>query len=265
MKWSAPSPSREERAAKIKELGKRSGPKNSETILKEYELLRGEITTSMQIQQQILTFGITTIGLLAGAAFVGKNDHFRSELLVVFLPVIAYLAVTIWFSEVMRMLRAGRYQLTLEKELDKCEDGSLRWEYIVERGRLRAGKWHFGALDPDKLRWISVTLMFGTLAVAAIMLGWHDATWPAQAFAVFALPTAATVLYCLYRLRMSELDALLFDDALQFDDALLFDDELNVVRRRVRELVRWADELNVSGRRQRDRQQQSALTIPAHP
>jgi hypothetical protein len=200
---------REERAEKIEELGKRSSPKNSATILKEYELLRGEITTSMQIQQQILTFGITTIGLLAGAAFVGKNDRFRSELLVVFLPVIAYLAVTIWFSEVMRMLRAGRYQLTLEQKLDEHGDGSLQWEYKVERGRLRAGKSHFGALDPDTLRWISVTLLFLTLAVAAIMLGWHDATWPARAVAVVAGPTAAIVLCRLYWLRMRELDVLL--------------------------------------------------------
>jgi hypothetical protein len=202
---------REERRDAVERLGKRNHDPKPETILKEYELLRSEITTSLQIQQQILGFGIATIGLLAGAAFVGKNEQFRSQLLVVFLPLVSYLAVTIWFSEVMRMLRAGGYQLTLEKKLDdECEDGSLQWEYQVARGRSRADKKSFfGALDPDRLRWLAVTLLFLTLAVAAIMLGWANATVYAHAFAIVAGVVAAIVLSSLYGARMRELDDLL--------------------------------------------------------
>ena len=190
-------------------FGERNHDPNPATILKEYELLRSEITTSLQIQQQILGFGITTIGLLAGAAFVGKNEQFRSQLLVVFLPLVAYLAVTIWFSELMRMLRAGGYQLTLEKKLDDtCEDGSLQWEYRVARGRADK-KSSFGLLDPDRLRWLAVTLLFFTLAVAAIMLGWAKATVYAHMFAIVAGVVAATVLISLYAGRMREIDELL--------------------------------------------------------
>jgi hypothetical protein len=201
---------REERREAVRRLGERVNPAKPETILKEYELLRGEITTSLQIQQQMLGFGIATIGLLAGAAFVGKDERFRSQLLVVFVPLVAYLAVTIWFSEVMRMLRAGGYQLTLEKKLDEHGDGTLLWEYQVARGRSRTGKRdYFGALDPDKLRWLAVTLLFLTLAVASITLGWHNATGSAQAFAIIAGGLATIVLSSLYRGRMRQLDELL--------------------------------------------------------
>ena len=62
-------------------------------------------------------FGIATIGLLAGAAFVGKADSHESDLLIIFVLLVAYLAVTIWFFEVMRMLRASAFVLRLEKML----------------------------------------------------------------------------------------------------------------------------------------------------
>lgn len=44
----------------------------------------------------------------------------------------------------------------------------------------------FGTLDPDKLRWLAVTLLFFTLAFASIMLGWDGATGHARAFAIIA-------------------------------------------------------------------------------
>ena len=73
----------------LEQWGLRLSPPKKATILKQYELVRSEITTSLQIQQQILGFGIATIGLLAGAAFVAKDQPFRSELLVVFLPLVS--------------------------------------------------------------------------------------------------------------------------------------------------------------------------------
>ena len=121
-------------AAAVERWGGRSSPPRRDTVLKQYELIRAEVMTSLQLQQQILVFGITTLGLLAGAAFVGQNEVHRSDLLVVFVPLVAYLTLTIWFSEVMRMLRAGVFMLTLEKSLDDLDDGSLAWEATVARG-----------------------------------------------------------------------------------------------------------------------------------
>ena len=107
----------------IEQWGFRESPASTATVLKQYELIRAEVTTSMQVQQQILGFGIATIGLLAGAAFLGSKADFRSAVLMIFLPLVAYLVVTIWFSEVMRMLRAGGFLMTLEKKLDLHADG----------------------------------------------------------------------------------------------------------------------------------------------
>jgi hypothetical protein len=204
-------PYRDALKARIDEFGRRSSRPRRETLLKQYELIRSEIMTSLQVQQQILGFGIATVGLLAGAAFVGQGDRLRSQLLVVFLPLVAYLAVTIWFSEVMRMLRAGGYLLTLEKKLDKHGDGSLDWEYQVAKGRHRhaIGKPYFGILDPDQLRLLAVTLLFFTLAIASMVLGWHDASNFTKAFAIGASIVAVAVLGTLFHLRIRQLGELL--------------------------------------------------------
>jgi hypothetical protein len=190
----------------VDELGQRWSPPKEATLLKQYELVRSEVTTSLQIQQQILAFGIATIGLLAGAAFVGKSEQLRSQLLVVFLPLIAYLAITIWFSEVMRMLRAGAFLMTIEKKLDQEGDGALVWESRVASARLRyAGRPAFTVRDPDRLRLLAVTLLFLTLAVASIMLGWDAASWYARAFALTVGGLTAFLLPCLSHLHLHQL------------------------------------------------------------
>ena len=198
-------------AATVERLGKRRSRPKAATVLKQYELIRAEVTTSLQLQQQILTFGIATIGLLAGAAFVGNSDAHRSDLLVVFVPLVAYLAVTIWFAEVMRMLRAGAFMLILEKRLDSCGDGSLTWESVVARERPSGAlsRPYFFTRDPDQLRLIAVTLLFLTLAAASIVLGWADASTGRHIFAVVVGVVAVTVLLRLFNLRVAQLGELL--------------------------------------------------------
>lgn len=197
--------------ATVNRWGERSSPPDPKTVLKQYELVRAEVTTSLQIQQQILSFGMATIGLLAGAAFVGDEARLRSTLLVIFLPLVAYLAVTVWFSEVMRMLRAGAFLLTLEKKLDVLGDGSLEWEYTVAKGRLKHPIWkpYFGVLDPDQLRLLAVTLLFLVIATASIFVGWSHASNYERTFAVLAGCIAVTVLILLFQLRIDQLEELL--------------------------------------------------------
>jgi hypothetical protein len=204
-------PDRKERQRRALEYwGERSSAPKKATILKEYELVRSEITTSLQIQQQILGFGIATIGLLAGAAFVAKDQPLRSKLLVVFLPLVSYLAVTIWFSEVMRMFRAGGFLLMLEKKLDDHGDGTLKWEYEVARSRLgQPGRNPYSTLDPDRVRLLAVTALFFILSAESIMLGWEKASLFARAFAITAGGLAAIVLRLLFRLRIHQRDDLL--------------------------------------------------------
>lgn len=201
---------KERQRSALEYWGERSSAPKKATILKEYELVRSEITTSLQIQQQILGFGIATIGLLAGAAFVAKDQPLRSKLLVVFLPLVSYLAVTIWFSEVMRMFRGGGFLLMLEKKLDEHGDGTLKWEYEVARSRLgQPGRNPYATLDPDRVRLFAVTALFFILSAESIMLGWEKASVFAQAFAITAGVVAAIVLRLLFRLRIHQRDDLL--------------------------------------------------------
>jgi hypothetical protein len=189
---------------------RRSSPPDRATLLKQYELIRSEVTTSLQLQQQILGFGIATIGLLAGAAFVSKAEPFRSQLLVIFLPLICYLALTIWFSEVMRMLRAGAFLVTVERRLDTCGDGSLEWESRLAEDRLRRSRQRgVFARDPDRLRLVAVTALFFTLGAESIMLGWDGASPFARTFSVAAGVVAAILLRRLFRLRIGEWNDLL--------------------------------------------------------
>jgi hypothetical protein len=86
--------------------------------------------------------------------------------------LICYLALTIWFSEVMRMLRAGAFLVTVEKRLDTCGDGSLGWESRLAKDRLRRSRQRgVFARDPDRLRLVAVTALFFTLAAESVMLG----------------------------------------------------------------------------------------------
>jgi hypothetical protein len=191
------------------------------TLLKAYEFLRGEVNSTLAAQLQILSFGTATLGLVSGAAFIGPNGAFRSDVLVVFLPLLAYLTLTIWFAEVMRMLRAGAFLLTLEKRLDDQGDGSLNWEASVWRGRLRYAvdpqghlrqsrvRPYYSIFDPDQLRLFSVTLLFFTIAGSSIAMGWPEATLGQRWFAVGAGILALLVVVLLYHLRLDQVAEIL--------------------------------------------------------
>jgi uncharacterized membrane protein len=148
--------------------------------------------------------------------------------LFVFLPLLAYLALTVWFSEVMRMLRAGGFLLVIEKRLDELGDGSLEWEARVWKGRLRYSiiRPYYGVLDPDQLRLFSVTLLFFTLTGASVALGWDGATLAERWFAIGAGIVSFTVIVLLYNLRIDQLA-----DMLEID-------ERPAIARRVDSLVR---------------------------
>ena len=199
----------------------RASDPQAATLLKAYEYLRGEINSTLAAQLQILSFGTATLGLVSGAAFIGSDGVFRSDVLVVFLPLLAYLTLTIWFAEVMRMLRAGAFLLTLEKRLDEAGDGSLDWEAGVWRGRLRYAldqsghlrqsrvRPYYSVFDPDQLRLFSVTLLFFTIAGSSIAMGWADATLGQRWFAVGAGILALLVIVLLYHLRLDQVAEIL--------------------------------------------------------
>ena len=185
------------------------------TLLKQYELLRGEVNASLAAQLQILSLGTATLGLVAGSAFVGAEDAFRGDVLVVFLPLLAYMTLIIWFSEVTRMLRAGSFLLRLEKRLDDEGDGSLAWEASVWRGRTGSARLtdekieqrrigYYSVFDPDQLRLLAVTLLFFTIAVSSIVMGWTQATAWQRWFAVGAGVLAFLAVVLVYHQRLGQ-------------------------------------------------------------
>lgn len=202
------SPHHRELKGLVERMAERKSRQCPNTTLEQYKLVRSEVTTSLQIQQQILSFGIATIGLMTAAAGSGLGSAFSDEVLVVFLPLIAYLSVTIWFSEVMRMLRAGGFLMILEKRLDELGDGSLAWECTVASGRLRSP----AREDPDQLRLLAVTILFLTIAAAGIVLGWDKASTSEQVFGIAAGVVALVFLLTLFRLRIGELRDMLAEE-----------------------------------------------------
>lgn len=200
----------------IRFYSKRRSRVDKETLVKEYEFLRGEVNGTLAAQLQILSFGTATLGLVTGAAFVGADDAFRDDVLVVFLPLLAYMTLIIWFSEVMRMLRAGSFLLKIEKRLDIEGDGSLAWEASVWRGRTKYAvapdghlrnsriRPYYSIFDPDQLRLFSVTLLFFTIAGSSIAMGWDGATLAQRWFAVGAGVVAIFVVLLLYHMRLEQ-------------------------------------------------------------
>lgn len=209
----------------IRFYSKRRSAVDRATLVKQYEFLRGEIDGTLAAQLQILSFGTATLGLVTGAAFVGADDAFRDDVLVVFLPLLAYMILIIWFSEVMRMLRAGSFLLKLEKRLDIAGDGSLAWEASVWTGRTKYAvapdghmrgsriRPYYSVFDPDQLRLLAVTLLFFTIAGSSIAMGWDGATAGQRWFAIGVGAVAVLIVLLLYHLRLGQVaDLLNFDE-----------------------------------------------------
>lgn len=168
------------------------------------------------MQQQILTFGTGAVTLLAGTAFVGLEADLRSSVLVIFVPLLAYLVLTLWFTEVMGMLRLGAFLLLLEKRLDTLGDGSLAWEATVYAGRVRRSREQPAGVErsakppnSDMIRTLAIIGLFLTIAATSIVLGWGKAPDHERAIAIVSGLMALVVLFALWRLRIQQLYQLL--------------------------------------------------------
>lgn len=131
-------------------------------LFKEYDTLRQESLQSMSNRNQIIAFGLGTLGILVSGTLAAPSPRpdFIRLVFSVGLPVVSVLIYYVWFAEVERMVRAGRVLQRLEQRLNRLLEGPpvLTWEREVERARM----WY---------PYITVSILFLGVAVAAPYAG----------------------------------------------------------------------------------------------
>jgi len=200
-------PAETDREAQARQwLVRKHGTVDDRVLLEEYKAVRAEVTTSLQAQISVLAFGAATLGFAFAAAAQTSSPRFRDMFLLVLVPLLCYLVLTVWFAEVMRMLRAGAFLMRLEKRLD--EDfgyGALTWESTIFQVRCRRGPGAFFQ-DPDRFRMLAIALLFWTIAGTSIVIGWSAVaaySWQ-HIFAVTAFGVSIAALVWLYMMRVRE-------------------------------------------------------------
>jgi hypothetical protein len=184
--------------------------KDDSLLLEEYKTIRAEVTASIQAQISILAFGAATLGFSFAAASQTSNTGFRGMFLLVLVPLISYLILIVWFSEVMRMMRAGAFLMRLEKRFDEeFQRGALTWESTIFQVRCKSRQRTFFE-DPDTLRTFAITALFFGIALTSIAIGWGSVSaykWE-HWVAVLAFAAAASVVVRLYVLRQGDIHRL---------------------------------------------------------
>lgn len=109
-----------------------------EILIKEYETLREEVLTTMQVRNSILSFGLATIGVIltAAIALVGNSALLSGLVLSAIVPSISIFILFMWLGEYQRMQRAGRFLVELEKKINEIAAGELlTWETSLRSQR----------------------------------------------------------------------------------------------------------------------------------
>jgi hypothetical protein len=135
--------------------------------MKEYETLRQESLDSINNRSQIVSFGLGTIGILAGGVLASERASQSIPLLIlvfsVGIPTVSVLVLYSWLGEVERMMRAGRFMVDLEARINaeiSPGDPALTWE-----------RWLRTANTQMRYPYIVVLALFLGIAVGAPFLG----------------------------------------------------------------------------------------------
>src|SRR5918912_1379632 len=115
-------------------------------VMDEYRTLRAEIIAALGMQQSALALGSLALGGVALAGLNAWPDEDSTLPLVVFfvVPLVSYIALSIWLAEYSRAMRAGAFLVDVEakvnKKLRKASDepewtDALTWETSLRRHR----------------------------------------------------------------------------------------------------------------------------------
>ncbi|MBN2899091.1 MAG: hypothetical protein JXO44_09995 [Clostridia bacterium] len=128
-----------------------------EVAMQEYQTLRDEILLSFENQQQILNYGIASMGIIIGfAANKWEETLIIDMMLFVLVPILSHLVTLIWNGEINRISRAGQFIKKKEEIINRyimsssdASDEPLYWEtwlrsYKSEKKNFKT-KWNYYA------------------------------------------------------------------------------------------------------------------------
>lgn len=146
-----------------------------EVSMIEYQTLRDEILLSFENQQQILNYGIASIGIAIGfGASKWEEMLIVDALLLVIIPLLSHLITIIWNGEINRISRAGRFISDKEKSLNEyflangeTEIKPLNWENWLRIEKTENSKKNF----KTKWNYYAIIAMIFSLNITSVTIG----------------------------------------------------------------------------------------------
>jgi hypothetical protein len=146
--------------------------------MEEYRTLRQEILTAIGAQHTSLGFGAGTLGILIATGFniASENHRLTAAILGFLVPLASVVTLTVWLSEIARMLRAGSWLRGLERRVNRAlGDRVLGWEEWAHDAATDGAKrsW-WGAQGPrniEEMQFAAVGLAYLMVAAMGVFLG----------------------------------------------------------------------------------------------
>ncbi|MBS1514934.1 MAG: hypothetical protein JSS63_07870 [Bacteroidetes bacterium] len=144
--------------------------------IEEFKILHTECQNAIQTQHSILRYGTTVIGILLGSAFnLWDRPVLPGVIFFIFLPIICSLVQFIWLGELARMMRAGKYLMKIETNINiKLTKHNM--SAVEEEKALNFSNWlrniqENGKTPQLKYNYVSIIILFIMLSIGSIALG----------------------------------------------------------------------------------------------
>lgn len=131
----------------------------------QYSAIRNEIIRSIEDGNQILAFGIATIGIILNAIISVKDNAAGFLSFVYLVPIVQMTITSIWFSAQERMARASYFLTSVERDIARDVGGSTggMWEHWLRN--YRGSSSHFMSTE------YSVFALQGLIVLSCIAYG----------------------------------------------------------------------------------------------
>lgn len=134
--------------------------------LEQHRSLRIEVIQAMQDANQIMTFGLPAVGLVASGGLAARNSALGFFLFTVLVPVVSLNTISLWCAAQQRLARASHFLSGVEERISLlCSRAGPTWESWLRSGGAGTGTHHIWAPEAAAL-----TLFYGTTA-ASLVLG----------------------------------------------------------------------------------------------